>query len=219
MVRLLSFSLLLAAVAVLPPELLARARGWAIVDPGYLGAQLAWWLPDLALRLILLWRVGLSLGLRPKILGPSLVFRRALATELRVALGLCVVTLVALIPAAWWIASFGLDTLSVRAIAIALFMLAAIPAALYLLRRMLTPCVLLWEGGSYVAALNRSARLSRGYSVLLWLFASAGLSFGLDQALGLLPAPWDLSGACLAWVVQTAPLAWIYRRQINHISA
>lgn len=212
MVGLLSSSLLLAAAAVLPPELLAWAKGWDIVDPGYVGVQLAWWLPDLGLRLLLLEQVGRRLGLGARRSSLPLTTLRSLAAEGRAALGLCVVALLALLPAALWTAALGLEDPLRRAGAIALALLAALPAGLYLLRRMLAPCVLLWEGGSHVQALQRSAALTQGARPLALILLSAGLGLACNQLFSLLPGPWDLLGACLGWLLQTAPLAWIYRQ-------
>lgn len=184
------------ALACLPVDLLAWWRGWALVDPAYLGLSLLWWPLDVLGRLMAL---ALLLG-PPASQGAWRRLGAALSAEVRLGLWLACGLLAGLIPAIFLLSVKGFQQPAWLAAELGLGLLGLIPGLLYALRRLLAP-VLVLQGAGAADALTGSALRLKGRlkpflrAYLPWLLAGLvleNLSFVLDLA-GLgqaLPDPW-----------------------------
>ena len=200
--------LLLALLATLPPELLAKAQGWDWVDPAYLALTAAWWPADLALRLALLKRLAFKGQGR----SVAQAWRGALAMELLLSLRLAVVGLACLVPGAALLSVLGLESPGARLSVILALGLGLLPALAYSLARALAPLHLLEQTLSPGAALNRSAQSVRGHwrPYLLALLPWTLLSLALDGAGLALPdqAAWILAPLSLLAELKGLQAGW-----------
>ncbi len=195
------------ALAAWPPEVLAWAFSWEIVDPAYLGVLLAWWPVDLGARLGALGIVlgaGAPLG-RPYTLRPwGDALKAALSAEVLLGLKTTALALLGLMPA---IALASYDLEGSRPWVLLLAGLGLIPAAHFGLHRLLALVWVLKEPLNGGQALEASARQTRGRFRLFlrlagpWVALSLGLdalSLGVPEPWGLLTAPLSLAAGLLA---------------------
>jgi hypothetical protein len=205
-------ALCLAALATLPTEILSEAMGWGTMDPqGYL-IEAAWLPVAMLCQLAMLRRIGKLLNVNagePKLRGTTLA--SALGAEFLFSLRFCVVLLLYCLPALIFISIFGLESIWSRLIATLLALAGSIPCSLYMLRRLFSPTVVLWQGLKASESLRESARLSQGklglilWPLLLWngiALIFEGLS-GYFLALTLVVLP-------LSFLFSTVVLAWAY---------
>jgi hypothetical protein len=204
----------LSLLATLPPEILNQAMGWNLLDPGTALGEAAW-LPATALcQLLLLKRLGRLLNSQagtPAVLGGTLL--SAIGCEFLLALRFCKVVLLWALPALFVLAAFGLERLTARLAVAALALGAAVPCLLYLLQRVFSAPIVLWQGLKASQALDESARLSSGrLKSVLWplvLFNGIGLILegisGDSLAVSALVLP-------LSFLLSNTALAWSYRR-------
>ena len=178
------------ALAGLPVDLWAWARGWNLVDPAYLGLSLAWWPVDALGRLMAL---SLLLPDPP----PMPAWRRlpsALSAEIRVGLWSTCVLLAGLVPAIALFSLKGFQGPVWLALELGLTALGLLPGLLYGLRRLLAPLLVLGGAGA-ADALHGSAQRLRGRlrpflrAFLPWMLAA----WALDGLSWLLPDPWGLA--------------------------
>ena len=183
------------ALSALPPELLSRARGWDMVDPAYLAVTLLWWPFDTLGRLAAL-RILLQDGAARSGDGttawraPWSALGSALAAEILLGLRSTALALLGLIPALAALSLVSPDALSLWSVRLALLglgVLGLLPAALYVLKRLLAPLELLRGPLRAGEALDASEKRLRGS---LFLF--------LKMALPWIALSWMLDGAALA---------------------
>lgn len=185
-----------------PPELIAQAAGWDLMDPRYLGLLLAWWPLDTLGRLGALALLVDAPGPRGRL--DSGLLRSALAAEVLLGLKASALALLGLVPALA-ILSFGrkawLPLAAVAAIA------GLLPAARFALRRLLAPLWLLRQPLNAGQALAASARQTSGRFRLFlglalpWValsWALDGLGLALPEGLALALAPLSLACGLLA---------------------
>jgi hypothetical protein len=197
-------------LAAWPPEILAQAFHWDIVDPPYLGVMLVWWPVDVMARLAALWIL-----IHPETGGPLArpyeIAKRslpaALGAEALLGLKTTVLTLVGLIPALAYVAYAGLDGDKERFIALGLAGLGVIPPSTYALRRFMAPFHVLRQGLDAPGALAASARQTHGrlglftLKIAPWLalgFVLDLISLGVPEWVGLFLAPFSLACGLLA---------------------
>lgn len=204
----------LAALAALPSEFLGLWTGWGMMDWQTYVAELIW-------TPAMLWCQLQGLAWMGQILSPSaqppLISARTLASsfgaEILLSLRFCGVALACLVPALAALAVLGWEKPSSRVAVSALALAGALPAAIYLLRRLFSQPVVLWQGLNASQALAESAALTRGKlkSVLAVLLAMNLLALGLQ---GLSETMDWLFVPCLplAFLLATTALAWSYRQ-------
>lgn len=200
----------LAIFATLPTEIASDLLGWGSMDPQSYLAEAAWTPIALLCSLALLRQMGRmanpeagSPALRGKLLASSL------GAEILLGMRFCTVILLCAIPALLFLSIFGLEPLWARVAFAALALAAAIPSTTYMLRRLFTPTVVLWQGLQASESLRESARLSQGkLRQVLWpLLLINGFALILEglsgESLGLaallLPPSFLLSQGVLAW--------------------
>jgi hypothetical protein len=186
---------------------------WSVVDPGPYLAERAW-LPIFKLcQLSLLRRMGCIM--HPSAGSPPLAGRTlasSLGAELLLALRFCVVVLACALPAIATLAFLGLESRLNQALVLLLALLGALPCLYYVIRRIFSAPIVLWQGLSAAQALEESARLSQGkLRRILWpilllngiALVLEGLS-GDSMALSMLLLP-------LGFMLSVAATAWAYR--------
>jgi hypothetical protein len=202
----------LAALATLPTEILSEAMGWGTMDPqGYL-AEAAWLPVSMLCQLALLRSMGKLLNAdagNPPLRGSALA--SSLGAEFLFSLRFCVVILLWFLPALLFISIFGLEPIWARLIAALLALGACIPSSMYMLRRIFSPTVVLWQGLKASASLEESARLSQGkLASLLWpLTLYNGIALILEGLSGY-SLPLTLVVLPLSFLLPCVILAWAY---------
>jgi hypothetical protein len=202
----------LALLATLPAEILNTAMNWGAMDPGSYLAEAAWLPVTMLCQLALLRRMGRILNPEsgsPQLRGSALA--SAIGAEFLISLRFCVVVLLWALPALIFLSIFGLEAVWARVIFALLALLASIPCLLYMLRRLLSPAVVLWQGLKASASLDESARLTAGkLSSVIWpLIVMNGIGLileGLSDSL-----PFEAFSLPLSFLLSSAALAWSYR--------
>jgi hypothetical protein len=202
----------LAALATLPTEFLGDYLGWTVVDPGSALSEAAWIPVATLCELALLRRMGILLN--PDSATPALrgaLLRSAIGAEFLIGLRLCVVVLLWSIPALVVLSAMGLEGIWGRILFGCLACLAAWKSVQWALRRMLSPCVVLWQGLPASQALDESDRLCRGN--LGSILGPVAVLMGFPLILQLLSGDSILANALvlpLSTLMSCAATAWAY---------
>jgi hypothetical protein len=202
----------LCALATLPTEWLGDALGWTAVDPQSTLAELVW-LPVATLcELALLRRLGQFLS--PQAGAPQLrgaLLGSAIGAEFLLGMRLCIVVLLWSLPALVVLSAFGLENLWARLLFGCLAALAALKSLHWALCRLLTPCVVLWQGLPASQALQESARLTEGkLGSIFWPIA---FFMGIPLILQLLSGESILANSLvlpLSSLLSCVVTAWAY---------
>jgi len=210
------YPLLLLGLAILaswPTEILGEAMGWSMMDAGGYLAEALWFPVFMLCQLAMLRRMGRGLNpsaaqvpLRPGILGS------ALAAEILLSLRFCVVIFLWALPSLLLLSLIGLEPLWARIVLAMVAAASAFPCVLWILRRLFTPAVILWQGLGASAAIDESARLSQGkMRQVLWpLIALNGIGLILEGVSGLLESG-GLVALPLSFILGNASIALAYR--------
>ena len=178
--------------------------GWDIVDPGALGASLAWWPVDTFISLsVLAWMLRLS---RPQqaLRRPLAALAAAVNAEALLSLRAGIAALAGLIPALALLAIFGVEGPASRAAVLSLGLAGLIPAFFYFLRRSLAPVALLqlplggaealdWSRDRLRRDLRPFLALALPWWALSWALDGLNLLLGQGDSLALQGLSWILS--------------------------
>jgi hypothetical protein len=178
---------LIAALAVLPPEILSALFNWTMLDWQYLCAGVLW-VPAACWIQLLLFR---QMGRLPVKRSLTRAVWSSLNGQLLLGLRMSQVFMLGWLPAFMYFSLFWDLTPRHNAALLLLVLLGGIPSLLYVLRRLLFPLFILTQGLNAVEALAESSLLTRGQLKLLlstllpWLSAALGLELLKE----ILPAP------------------------------
>jgi hypothetical protein len=182
-----------------PPELAARAFGWEIVDPAYIGVMLVWWPVDVLARLAALKILleGTDGPVGHHYAEPWAALRATLTAEVMLSLKVCTPALLGLIPAIA-LASHPPESSGGRALLLLLAALGVLPALRYYFARVLAPIAILRHDLRAHDALDASAQQTRGrfglflrlllpWTAVSWALDLVGMAAPDAVALALMP--------------------------------
>lgn len=202
-------TLVLAALATLPPDLFNDALGYDMMAPqGYLAEIL--WFPVFTLCQLALLRALHTEGGSPPLTARMLA--SALGAELLLGLRFCAVILLWALPSIVLLSIFGLEPVWARCLLALSALLGAIPCIAWILRRLFTPAIVLWQGLNASEAIAESARLSQGKlkKLLVPLLILNGIGLILE-GIGSLWEPFSLISLPLSFVFGNFAIIWAWR--------
>jgi len=198
----------LAALATLPTELLGLWKDWDAMSPQSVAAELGWLPVAVACQLGLLVLFGKKKGLDIRQALPS-----ALGVELLLALRFCVVALLWALPSLFAFSLLGVASAPARLTVLILALAGAVPASLWMLRRIPAQAMVLYQGLNASQAIDESARSTQGrlksvlIPLLLWNILAQLLSLP-----GLAWEPLNLLLLPLSLLISQSALAKAYAK-------